>query len=287
MPSTRSYNIKSLTAALKELRSVCNGIGRNEPKESLAVKIKMMDHLSNMINSTALKLRHLEEEIEYAPLAELVADINLQQSRLRLCSMALSYGAHISRDYDAMAQTFGQFEDHITNIKIPCKNVTIRSQIKTRAAVLGETEERNREQFVKFSKCVKRLIANFERAKGISCGNQLSIERLGAIFKVIIEMYDYLTEHAEYISKYHAFRKPMKSNWSFMQITIRKIAQLMNEVETYYQRIRANSQRANVELRKGKCRAIASMLAAQKTLCKYYQEYPVESASANDLIARA
>lgn len=162
--------------------------------------------------------------------------------------------------------------------------MTVRSQIKTRAMTARE-ESNNKEQYAKFSNTAKGFFLNFERAKGISF-DQLSIERLTEVSKVIVEMCNYFAEKAEYISKTSALRKSTRSGWSFMQITIQKIAQLLNEVENHYQRVRAKSMRVNVELRKAKCGAIISMLTAQQILCKYYQEFPVEAMSLNELMAR-
>ena len=284
--SAREVHLKQLDATLKECLCVYNSFSRDESKESFVVKTKIIGHLVDLANSTVLKLPHLEEETEYAPLAERIADIYLKQSRVRLDRMSRSWGVRIARNYSAIVKALRQFEDHMKTIKISCKNVTVRSQIKTRSTVLREIEEHNKEQFAKFNKCVKSFFGNFERAKRIDC-DQLSIDRLTEVSKVIIEMYDYLADHAEYISKYNAFRKPSShSEWSFMQITIQKIPQLLNEVENHYQQVRAKSMRVNVELRKAKCGAIISLLAAQQILCKYYQEFPVEPTPLNELMAR-
>jgi hypothetical protein len=282
---SRQVHLKQLDAALKECLCVYNSFSRDESKESFVVKTKIIGHLVDLANSTVLKLPHLDEETEYAPLAERIADINLQKSRVRLDRMSRSWGVRIARNYGAIVKALRQFEDHMKTIKISCKNVTVRSQIKTRAMTARE-ESHKTEQFAKFNKCVKSFIGNFDRAKRIDC-DQLSIDRLTEVSKAIIEMYDYLTDHAEYISKYNAFRKPSShSEWSFMQITIQKIPQILNEVENHYQQVRAKSMRVDVELRKAKCGAIISLLAAQQILCKYYQEFPVEAMSLNELMAR-
>lgn len=284
--SAREVHFKQLDDTLKECLCAYNSFSRDESKESFVVKTKIIGHLVDLANSTALKLSHLEEETEYAPLAERIADIYLKQSRVRLDRMSRSWGGCIARNYGAIVKALRQFEDHIKTIKISCKNVTVRSQIKTRAMTARE-ESNNKEQYAKFRKCVKSYIENFNRAKRIDC-DELSIERLTEASKVVIEMYDYLTDHAEYISKCHAFRKPSSSSeWSFMQIIIQKIPQLTNEFESHYQKVRAKSMRANVELRKAKCGAIISMLTAQQILCKYYQEFPVEAMSLNELMDRA
>lgn len=283
--SAREVHFKQLDATLKECLCVYNSFSSDESKASFVVKTKIIGHLVDLANTTVLKLPHLEEETEYAPLAERIADIYLKQSRVRLDRMSRSWGGRIARNYGAIVKGLRQFEDHMKTIKISCKNVTVRSQIKTRAMTTREESHKN-EQFSKFSKTAKSFFLNFERAKRIDLV-QLSIERLTEVIKVIVEMCNYFTENAEYISKYHEFRRPSSnSEWSFMQTTILKITQLLNEVETHYQQIRAKSMRSNVELRKTKCGAIISMLAAQQILCKYYQKFPVEAMPLNELMAR-
>ena len=235
----------------------------------------MMKCLADMAHLASLKLKHLDEETEYAPLAELIADINLRQSRIRLERFARNQGPRMARLSKSMFQSINMLENHIKNIKIHCKNVTCRRpKPRSMNAVELVTKRTNYEQF-------KLTVMAF--VESINLTKQINIDHssrayLIAVSKILSEMYDYIAEHAEYIANEPILRKPIafQSGRSFMQTLIKKSTQLLNDVENLYRKTRSESLRSDVELRKEKSRAIASLLKAQKLLCKYYQECPVD-----------
>ena len=80
----RTEYILYLTQSLKELHELCFKFLPCEFGDTFMVRLNMMEHLAKKAFEYSLKVTYLDETDEYAPIAELLDNIYLQQSRNRL-----------------------------------------------------------------------------------------------------------------------------------------------------------------------------------------------------------
>ena len=119
---SRETTIELLIQSLYRMRDLCEGSNHLELSDAFVIRIKTMAHLAQLAFTYSLKVSYLEEQREYAPMADLLDDVYLQLPRKNLRYVPFMYRNIVSVEHDKMRASIDLMDERLKTIRVVVLN---------------------------------------------------------------------------------------------------------------------------------------------------------------------
>jgi hypothetical protein len=119
---SRSTNIELIVQSLRRLRGLCEGSNHFELSDAFVIRLKIMQHLAQLAFNYSLTVSYLDEQREYAPMADLLDDVYLQLPRKNLQYVSNDYRKIVSIEYDELRSVIDMMDERLKTIRVVCFN---------------------------------------------------------------------------------------------------------------------------------------------------------------------
>ena len=316
---SRHSIISLMSESLIALRKLSKRFNRNDNLSNaypFIVRIKVMENLAQLAFTYSLKVSYLNEQKEYALLAEYLDDVQLQIRRANVQYTASRFGEQVVREYESMQDAIDRMDERLKTIRVVCFSKRNRSRgrrnrkvsnvepektekyVRVRTPALYTTLpqtpvfhtqdpetakqiEKNKQFNTKFSESIQKLSelnADFPTETNKEESLILQFREVSTLFNTIIE-------NIELIAKGDEYRKKIGCNGlTFFQICIGKCYEFPIQINNRYEKVRRENARSNPELRSLRNETLNIIEKAKELCLQYYNEYPVEEETVEEVV---